>query len=116
MYGSEISDRKMKIKSDAINDQKAKEDEKIVKKEKEKKEQERKNWGSRTSNTECCATCEYWQGTREVGNISRTLVQYPGSHNQNQGRCHRPGLPLSGESRSALQNCGKSWRKWAMLK
>ena len=90
--------------------------EKLEKKEKEKKENERRNWGSRTSNTNCCATCEYWKGTREVGNLSRTVVQYPTSNNQMQGRCHRPGLPLAGELRSAIQNCGKSWRKWAMLK
>jgi hypothetical protein len=93
-----------------------KEKEKTEKKEKEKEKIARQNWSSRTSNTNCCVTCEYWKGTREVGNLSRTVVQYPSSGNQMQGRCHRPGVPLAGESRAATQNCGKSWRKWAMLK
>jgi hypothetical protein len=74
----------------------------------------KQNWSSVTSNTNFCATCEYWKGTREVGNISRTSLKY--LTNRMQGRCHRPGLSLAGESRSATQNCGKNWRKWTMLR
>jgi hypothetical protein len=104
---------KLSIVDKIIKERKEKEDKRKKDAEKEAENKSKQNISTRTSGTKCCVTCEYWDGKREVGNVSRNLVQYPWSE---QGRCHRPGTPTVGESRGATQNCGTSWQKWSMLR
>lgn len=68
-----------------------------------------------TTTSKCCATCEYWDGLRQVSRSNPSAAEYSTISNKNTGTCNAVRSSKAGKETRATDSCSQ-WTKWSALR